>query len=149
MTADYALKFPVLTIASGPTNSVRGASFLCGIEDALVPRESSLVAQIGDAQKVAHLPAEDVQQVYQKMTVMVEEAIDRIYANETRTREEILEDCQQLAIAEAVRAGALPETVTIVDIEEVPLAYLSGNAVRMRAKAVGELFPATGRATRE
>jgi hypothetical protein len=29
--------------------------------------------------------------------------------------------------------------VTIVDVEDVPLAYIPGNATRVRAKAVGEL----------
>jgi N-methylhydantoinase A/oxoprolinase/acetone carboxylase beta subunit len=279
MTADYALKFPVLTIASGPTNSIRGASYLCKIEDALVidvggtttdigvltkgfPRESSLdanvggvrinfrmpdlfsfglgggtlirglgtdlqigpesvgyrlpqeslvfggdvltasdigvavgQANIGDASKVSHLPREAALQAFRQITAMVEEAIDRmktsadpvpailvgggsvllpdqlkgvsevirpehfevanaigvtiaqvsgqidrIYAIENKTRDEVLEDCKNMAIEEAIRAGALADTVQIVDIEEIPLAYLPGNAIRMRAKAVGALF---------
>ena len=36
-------------------------------------------------------------------------------------------------------AGADPATVEVVDIEEVPLAYLPSNAVRIRMKAVGDL----------
>ena len=35
--------------------------------------------------------------------------------------------------------GAEPGTVEIVDVEEVPLAYLPGNATRIRVKAVGTL----------
>jgi hypothetical protein len=35
--------------------------------------------------------------------------------------------------------AALRETVEIVDVEDVPLAYLPGNATRVRVKAVGEL----------
>jgi hypothetical protein len=38
-----------------------------------------------------------------------------------------------------VSAGADPATVAIVDVEDIPLAYLPGNATRIRAKAVGEL----------
>jgi hypothetical protein len=38
-----------------------------------------------------------------------------------------------------VAAGALAATVSITDIEEVPLAYLPGNATRIRIKAIGDL----------
>ena len=36
MDSDFAARFPVLTIASGPTNSMRGAAFLSGETDAIV-----------------------------------------------------------------------------------------------------------------
>ena len=36
MDADFAARFPVFTIASGPTNSMRGAAFLSGIRDGIV-----------------------------------------------------------------------------------------------------------------
>ncbi len=36
MAAEYAERFPVFTIASGPTNSMRGAVFLTGLKDAAV-----------------------------------------------------------------------------------------------------------------
>ena len=36
MDADFAAQFPVFTIASGPTNSMRGAAFLSGVRDGIV-----------------------------------------------------------------------------------------------------------------
>ena len=39
----------------------------------------------------------------------------------------------------AVAAGADPGTVQIVELEEIPLAYLTSPAVRIRAKAAGAL----------
>lgn len=36
MSADFAERYPVFTIASGPTNSMRGAAFLTGLSDAVV-----------------------------------------------------------------------------------------------------------------
>lgn len=30
------MQYPVLTFSSGPTNSMRGAAFLCGLGDAIV-----------------------------------------------------------------------------------------------------------------
>jgi hypothetical protein len=43
------------------------------------------------------------------------------------------------ASAKAVDAGADEATVKIVDVDEVPLAYLPSNATRIRVKAVGDL----------
>ena len=36
MDAEFAARFPVLTISSGPTNSMRGAAFLSGVRDGAV-----------------------------------------------------------------------------------------------------------------
>ena len=36
MSLTYAKQFPILTIACGPTNSIRGASYLAGLKDAVV-----------------------------------------------------------------------------------------------------------------
>lgn len=64
MSADYAVDYPIFTVASGPAASVRGAVFLSGIEDGAVvdvggtstdvayivkgfPRESSITVNIG------------------------------------------------------------------------------------------------------
>ena len=42
-------------------------------------------------------------------------------------------------VKSALAAGASTGTVHIVDVEEVPLAYLPSNATRIHVKAVGEL----------
>lgn len=47
MTADAAERFPVLTFASGPTNSMRGAAFLSGLENALVIDIGGTTTDIG------------------------------------------------------------------------------------------------------
>jgi N-methylhydantoinase A/oxoprolinase/acetone carboxylase beta subunit len=64
---------------------------------------------------------------------------DRVFALEELGRDEALAQARQEAIDKAVAAGAREETVTIVDVEEVPLAYLPSNAVKIRVKAVGDL----------
>ena len=73
MTMEHARRYPILTIACGPTNSIRGASYLSGIEDAIVidvggtttdlgviksgfPRESSLAAVIGGVRTNFRMP---------------------------------------------------------------------------------------------
>ena len=55
------------------------------------------------------------------------------------TREQALEKAKQEAIQDSINAGADPSTVTIVEAEELPLSYLPGLALRIRAKAVGKL----------
>jgi hypothetical protein len=67
--------------------------------------------------------------------------VDRIYMLSKMSREEALVDAKRKATDAAVAAGARFDSVTIVDVEDVPLAYIPGNATRVRAKAVGELAP--------
>ena len=38
-----------------------------------------------------------------------------------------------------ITAGAHPDTVQVIDVEEIPLTYLPSNALRIRVKAVGDL----------
>src|SRR5215469_3646609 len=73
MGLDHALRYPVLTIGSGPANSVRGAAFLTGSSDSLVidvggtstdvgvlvngfPRESSQGVEIGGIRTNFRMP---------------------------------------------------------------------------------------------
>ena len=54
-------------------------------------------------------------------------------------REEALAQARKEAIAMAVDAGAVEETVEIIDVEDVPLAYYPGNTNRVKIKAAGDL----------
>lgn len=277
MDAAFAEKFPVLTFASGPTNSMRGAAFLSGVADAIVvdiggttsdvgslhkgfPRQATVAvevggvrtnfrmpdvfsiglgggshvvetekgitvgptsvgyrivtealifggstlttsdvivaagrAELGDPAKVAHLTPDFIARTQDKIISMLEDCVersrlspdplpvivvgggsilvdgpigglevikpnhfavanavgaaiaqvsgevDRVYSLAEIGRDEALNDAKQRATDAAVAAGALRETVAIVDVEDVPLAYLPGNATRVRVKAVGEL----------
>lgn len=73
VSADFATRFPVVTCSAGPTNSLRGAAFLTGLEDALVmdiggtttdvgflvrgfPRETSRAHEIGGVLTNFHMP---------------------------------------------------------------------------------------------
>lgn len=276
MVAEFARTYPVLTIASGPTNSMRGAAFLSGLNDAVVvdiggttadvgmlthgfPREASVavevggvrtnfrmpdvysiglgggshvdletmsvgprsvgyrltqlarifggdqlttsdiavasgIVEMGDASLVSDLPADLVATALERIQEIIEAAVDRmktsaepvpvivvgggsvlvsrdvkgasamvkpehfeaanavgaaiaqisgetdrVYSLEKMSRVEALDDAKQEATNRAVAAGADPASVTIVDVEDVPLAYLPGNATRIRVKAVGDL----------
>jgi N-methylhydantoinase A/oxoprolinase/acetone carboxylase beta subunit len=277
MDAAFAERFPVLTFASGPTNSMRGAAFLSGVKDAIVvdiggttsdvgsltkgfPRQATVAvevggvrtnfrmpdvfsiglgggslvvdgdkgvtvgprsvgyriitealifggqtlttsdiivaagkADLGDAAKVAHLTPDLITRTEARIAEMLEDCVersrlspeplpvivvgggsilvggpigglevikpdhfavanavgaaiaqvsgevDRVYALADIGREQALADARERAIDSAVAAGAARDTVEIVDVEDVPLAYLPGNATRVRVKAVGEL----------
>lgn len=65
--------------------------------------------------------------------------VDRIFALDQVPREQALTDARGEATERCRDAGAAPESIRIVEIDEVPLAYLPSNAVRIRAKAVGDL----------
>jgi N-methylhydantoinase A/oxoprolinase/acetone carboxylase beta subunit len=277
MEADFARKFPVLTFASGPTNSMRGAAFLSGVGDAIVvdiggtttdvgslqkgfPRQATVAvevggvrtnfrmpdvfsiglgggslvvdgpdgvkvgplstgyriieealifggetltttdiavaagrAELGDRSKVAHLAPDLVARTQEKIMSMLEDCVersrlspeplpvivvgggsilvdgpiaglevikpnhfavanavgaaiaqvsgevDRVYTLASISRDAALDDAKARATEAAVAAGAARDTIEIVDVEDVPLAYLPGNATRVRVKAVGEL----------
>lgn len=73
MTLESAKRFPVLTIASGPTNSIRGAGALSGVKNGIVidvggttsdagvlvnqfPRESAIAANVGGVKTNFRMP---------------------------------------------------------------------------------------------
>jgi N-methylhydantoinase A/oxoprolinase/acetone carboxylase beta subunit len=65
--------------------------------------------------------------------------VDRVYRMDGRSRDSVLEEARERARAQAVEAGADPGTVREIDFEEIQLAYLPGNAVRVKARAAGRL----------
>jgi N-methylhydantoinase A/oxoprolinase/acetone carboxylase beta subunit len=67
--------------------------------------------------------------------------VDRVVHIPPGGRDSVIDQAKHQAAANAERAGARPGTITIVDVEEIPLAYLPGGATRIRVKAVGDLDP--------
>ena len=55
-------------------------------------------------------------------------------------RDEALAKARAEAVELAVAAGAIRETVEIIDAEDVPLQYYPGNTCRVKIKAAGDLF---------
>ena len=279
MSIEYTMKYPIFTVACGPTNSLRGASYLGEKQNAITvdiggtttdiavlsngfPRESSLaveiggvrtnfrmpdissiglgggtiiygngseikigpesvgfeitqkslvfggdvitatdiavaagIAEIGDKKAVEHLDRAFVEQAYSKMIDMVESEIDKmktssdpipvilvggggilfnkqfkgalevikhpkggvanaigaaiaqvsgqiekVFSLDELGREKTLELAKNMALDEALNAGANPDTLQIVQMEDVPLAYLPGNATKITIKAAGDLY---------
>ena len=66
--------------------------------------------------------------------------IDRIYnIPDADARKAALADAEAQAKAQAVSAGAAPDSVEVVNIEAVPLQYLPGGATRVVCRVVGDL----------
>ncbi|MDC8829485.1 hydantoinase/oxoprolinase family protein [Alteromonas gilva] len=57
----------------------------------------------------------------------------------SQSREAAIEQVKQAAISRAVAAGAQPDTLRVVDIEETDVPYMDDGITRVRVKVVGEL----------
>jgi len=272
--ASQALRLPVYSFASGATNSMRGAAYLSGLDDAMVvdvggtttdvgqlrlgfPREANSVVRIGgvrtlfrmpdlmsiglgggshvsleplqigplsvgyrlldegivfggsqlttsdiaiaagkldlgDTAKVAHLDAETTARVLALAKAMVEETVDRMKTEagdvpviavgggaflvpdaiegaskvirvehgdcanavgaaiaqvsgecdqifRDLTRADALAAAATIAEDRAVEAGADRATLKTIETEDMPLAYLPGNSLRVRVRVVGDV----------
>lgn len=65
--------------------------------------------------------------------------VEKIYRLEGTDRRASREDASREAADRARLAGADPATIELVAVEELPVAYLDGQAVLIRARAVGRL----------
>ncbi|ELZ63685.1 N-methylhydantoinase (ATP-hydrolyzing) A [Haloferax prahovense DSM 18310] len=275
MSVDYAIRYPIFTVASGPSNSVRGAAYLSAVENGIIvdvggtttdvgavtegfPRESSVAVEIGEVKTNFRMPdiiaigigggsivstdggvtvgpqsvgyklteeakcfggetltatdlevaagtidigsetpdvdgeiveaareyvRERVEREVDRMKTSAEPVpvvivgggsilvpddiagasevhkpdhyevanavgvaiaqvsgeVDRIYSLDEMDREEAIQHAKDEATDNALAAGADADSVDIVDVEEVPLSYLPGNAVRIKVKAAGAL----------
>jgi N-methylhydantoinase A/oxoprolinase/acetone carboxylase beta subunit len=111
---------PVLTVGGG---SVLIPGALPGFDDVRRPEHFAVANAIGAA--IAQVGGE----------------VDRVFQVPEGRRKTVLEQARAQAVERAERAGARPGTIGIVDVEEIPLAYLPGGATRIRVKAVGDLDP--------
>ena len=279
MTMEHARRYPILTVACGPTNSIRGASYLSSLKDAVVvdvggtttdlgviqngfPRESSVavtiggvrtnfrmpdvisiglgggsivrikddgsvtvgpdsvgyeitkkalvfggdvmtttdiavrlgMVELGDKSKVTSIPQDVAEEAMAVIRALVEDSVDAMKVSNADVdlilvgggsiilpekisgaasvlkpehfgcanaigsaiskvsgtyeklmnydelpREQSLEKAKKEAIELAVEAGAVRETVEIIEMEDVPLAYYPGNTNRVKIKAAGDL----------
>jgi N-methylhydantoinase A/oxoprolinase/acetone carboxylase beta subunit len=62
-----------------------------------------------------------------------------VFSLDQLTRDAALDQAKSEAVDKAVAAGATASSVRIVDVEDVPLPYIPGNATRIKVKAVGDL----------
>jgi N-methylhydantoinase A/oxoprolinase/acetone carboxylase beta subunit len=109
---------PVVLVGGG---SVLAPQELRGAGQVIVPAHAGVANAIGAA--IAQVSGE----------------VDQVYSYEQLGRETALQQARSEATRRAIVAGAQDATVRIADVEELPLQYLPGAAVRVRVKAIGEL----------
>ncbi|MFI5395497.1 MAG: hydantoinase/oxoprolinase N-terminal domain-containing protein [Candidatus Binatia bacterium] len=104
----------------------------------------------GGASLVAHLFTELGRQTLQPAYASVANAygaavaqvggeVDLTFSLATISRTEAFTRAEREARRRAIEAGARPESVRIIEVEDAALTYLTSSALRVRAKAVGEL----------
>jgi len=113
-----ASNVPLILVGGG---AVLVSRPIAGASEVIVPDHAGVANAIGAA--IAQVGGE----------------VDRVFSYEELGRDGALDLARKEAIAQAVQAGAVADSVEIVDVEEVPLQYVPGGAVRLRVRAVGSL----------
>lgn len=86
--------------------------------------------------EVKHVKHEAVANAVGAAIAQISGETDRIYRD--IPREEAIEAAKQSAVEKAISAGALASSVQVVDVEDLPLSYLPGQAIRARVRVVGD-----------
>jgi len=107
-----------------PLIAVGGASFL-------VPESLPGIAE------VVTVPHQAVANAVGAAIAQVSGEVDQIFQG--LSRDAAIAEARRLAEARAMRAGADPATLTVVEVEDLPLAYLPGNSLRTRVRVVGDI----------
>ncbi|WP_299730491.1 hydantoinase/oxoprolinase family protein [uncultured Tateyamaria sp.] len=86
--------------------------------------------------EVVHVEHEAVANAVGAAIAQISGETDRIYRDVSR--EEAIENAKTAAIAQAIKAGAQEDTIKVIEVEDLPLSYLPGQALRARVRVVGE-----------
>jgi N-methylhydantoinase A/oxoprolinase/acetone carboxylase beta subunit len=95
--------------------------------------------RLAGVSRIVRPPDFDVANAVGAAIAQVSGEVDKIYPLAQTTRVDAVKDAQWRAVEQAVDAGAEPGSVQVVDVEEVPVAYMENAMVRIRVRAVGEL----------
>jgi N-methylhydantoinase A/oxoprolinase/acetone carboxylase beta subunit len=87
--------------------------------------------------EVVHVPHQAVANAVGAAMAQVSGEIDQIFQD--LSRDEAIAQARSLAEDKAVRAGADRATLKVVEIEDLPIAYLPGNSLRTRVRVVGDI----------
>jgi N-methylhydantoinase A/oxoprolinase/acetone carboxylase beta subunit len=87
--------------------------------------------------EVIHVPHGDCANAVGAAIAQVSGETDKVYRDLPRTEAIALAEAQ--AKERAVAAGAERASLATVDVEDMPLAYLPGNALRVRVRVAGEM----------
>jgi N-methylhydantoinase A/oxoprolinase/acetone carboxylase beta subunit len=89
--------------------------------------------------EVVRVPHGDCANAVGAAIAQVSGEVDQVFRDVTR--EEAIASAERLAAERATAAGADPATLTVIDTEDIPIAYLPGNARRVRVRCIGDVAP--------
>jgi hypothetical protein len=87
--------------------------------------------------EVVRVPSANVANAVGAAIAQVSGEVDQIFTDMERPK--AIAAARERAVANAVRAGALESSIKLVEMEDIPLAYLPGNSLRVRARVVGDV----------
>jgi hypothetical protein len=93
--------------------------------------------RLAGVSEVVHVPHQAVANAVGAAIAQVSGEVDQIFQG--LPREEAIARARELAEERAVRAGADPASLQVVEVEDLPLAYLPGNSLRTRVRVVGDI----------
>ena len=96
------------------------------------PRQPTPPDQAGDCAN------DDCANAVGAATAQISGETDQVYRDLSRA--DAIAAAEAQAIARATEAGADPATITVIEVEDMPLAYLPGNALRVRVRVAGEML---------
>ena len=106
-----------------PLLAVGGGAFL-------VPEELPGISE------VVRVPHAAVANAVGAAIAQVSGEVDQVFTG--IDREAAIEEAMRVAQERAVRAGAEADTLDVVEVEDLPLAYVPGGALRVRVRVVGD-----------
>ena len=86
---------------------------------------------------VVHVRHQAVANAVGAATAQVSGEADQIFQN--LPRDAAIGEARRIAEQRAVSAGADRATLQVVDVEDLPLAYLPGNSLRVRVRVIGDI----------
>lgn len=113
-----AAPLPLIVVGGG---SVLLSRALRGTSDVIRPRHAEVANAVGAA------------------IAMVSGRVNRLFDVDRLGREPALAEAREEAIAAAIAAGAEPDQVEVIDLQELPMTHMRMGAVQIRARAVGPL----------
>jgi N-methylhydantoinase A/oxoprolinase/acetone carboxylase beta subunit len=93
--------------------------------------------RLAGVSEVVHVPHQAVANAVGAAIAQVSGEVDQIFQG--LSREEAIGRARGLAEERAIRAGAEPASLKVVEVEDLPLAYLPGNSLRTRVRVVGDI----------
>ncbi len=93
--------------------------------------------RIPGVSEIVHVAHQAVANAVGAAIAQVSGEVDQIFQG--LSRDEAIGLARRLAEDKAARAGADPRTVDVVEVEDLPIAYLPGNSLRVRVRVVGDI----------